>query len=382
MGFEVDAQILEAYAKMLIDAPIAEAENSCGIAKQKSQEIEIEFKQKKREKKEGKERKFVQKVSQDIKELIDVVLKKGGKRKNPKVHIDPLTIESKSKDDTPLAFKRVVRKKIEETKVEAKKQPVRKVTFKIPSQKQAPKLTTSAAINTTNRKSDNDTDTAIHSGNVPPKTCTKLVDEITKDGMLKNVQFYYDHLEDDEQRDVEEGVLLYLDIYKKALIEIENEIPRELYNMLDARRLSTMQEGKHIKIQELLFACVTIAPEEMERTLEVENIKVFNRKHRITSVMLGRVKEIIKDIEKEWVKFFGENRGLFTSPKSNSKILDTLVEGKGKGIMGTTPSILKNIKIVEIKPLIDTNIQTDIEILANRESKKVNDVQDDRLIKH
>lgn len=66
--------------------------------------------------------------------------------------------------------------------------------------------------------------------------------------MLKNVKFYYEKLEDDEQRDVEEVVLLYLDIYKKALIEIENQIPIELYNMLDAIRLSSMQEDKHIKI--------------------------------------------------------------------------------------------------------------------------------------
>lgn len=34
-----------------------------------------------------------------------------------------------------------------------------------------------------------------------------------------------------------------------------------------------MQEDKHIKIQELLSICVTIAPEEMERTLEVVDRK-------------------------------------------------------------------------------------------------------------
>lgn len=33
---------------------------------------------------------------------------------------------------------------------------------------------------------------------------------------------YYDTLEVDEQREVEEVVLLYLDIYKKAFIKIEN----------------------------------------------------------------------------------------------------------------------------------------------------------------
>lgn len=66
--------------------------------------------------------------------------------------------------------------------------------------------------------------------------------------MLKNVQFYYEHLDDDEQREVEEAVLLYLGIYKKALLEIENQIPPQLYNNLDARRLSGMEEDKKIKI--------------------------------------------------------------------------------------------------------------------------------------
>lgn len=78
-------------------------------------------------------RKFVQEVSKEIKALIDVVPKKGRKRKDLVVHTEPVTVESKFKDNTPLAFKRVVRKKPEEPKVEAKKQPVRKVTIKLPA---------------------------------------------------------------------------------------------------------------------------------------------------------------------------------------------------------------------------------------------------------
>lgn len=50
MGYEVDVVILDAYAKMLIDAPIDEVEKSFGIAKQKKQEVQTEFNQKNREK--------------------------------------------------------------------------------------------------------------------------------------------------------------------------------------------------------------------------------------------------------------------------------------------------------------------------------------------
>lgn len=86
--------------------------------------------------------------------------------------------------------------------------------------------------------------------------------------------------------------------------------------------------------------------------------------------MLGRVNEIVKETHKAWVKFFEENHGFYTSSEPKKDTADILVEGKGKGIMVTSPSILKNIKIVDIEPLIDTNIQENVEIPADTESVK------------
>lgn len=76
--------------------------------------------------------------------------------------------------------------------------------------------------------------------------------------------------------------------------------------------------------------------------------------------MLGRMNEIIKEINKCWMIFLGEHRGFFNSPKIKTDIVDTLVEENGKGIMGTPPSVLKNIKIVEMEPSINTNTQTPV----------------------
>lgn len=101
----------------------------------------------------------------------------------------------------------------------------------------------------------------------------------------------------------------------------------------------------------------------MEKTIEVVDRKVFNSKHRITSLMLGRMNEVIKETQKAWIKFLGEHRGFFTSPETKKKIVDTSIEGKGKGVMGTPSTILKKIKIVEIDPLVITNVQTHIETL-------------------
>lgn len=138
--------------------------------------------------------------------------------------------------------------------------------------------------------------------------------------------------------------------------------------MLDARRLSAMQEDKHIKMQEILAICVAITLDETKKTIEAADRKVFNSKHRITSLMLGRMNEIIKETQKTWIKFLGENRGFFTSLETKIDTVDTPVEGKGKEIMGTPPSILKNIKILEIEPPVNTNIQTNTKTLVDVEN--------------
>lgn len=65
-------------------------------------------------------------------------------------------------------------------------------------------------------------------------------------------------MDDVEQKKIEEVALLYLDIQKKALLEIKRKIPPKLYNKLDARRLSALEEDMHIKIQEVLIVCGAI----------------------------------------------------------------------------------------------------------------------------
>lgn len=51
-----------------------------------------------------------------------------------------------------------------------------------------------------------------------------------------------------KRNEIEEVVLLYLDIYKKALLEIEKKILIDLYNKLDARRSFSIEEDKYIKV--------------------------------------------------------------------------------------------------------------------------------------
>lgn len=49
MGYDVDASILDAYARILIDASTDESKKYFGTAKKKELEVKTEFNQKKRE---------------------------------------------------------------------------------------------------------------------------------------------------------------------------------------------------------------------------------------------------------------------------------------------------------------------------------------------
>lgn len=47
--------------------------------------------------------------------------------------------------------------------------------------------------------------------------------------------------------------------------------------------------------------------------------------------------------------------------------------------MGTSPSVLKNIKIVEIEPPMNTNVQTNIALPANTENEQAKIIQDTNI---
>lgn len=74
-----------------------------------------------------------------------------------------------------------------------------------------------------------------------------MIDEIIVDGNLKNIGAYYENLDEVDQRKVEEVVVLYLHRFSKTLIELEQSIPKDLYSIIDARRLAASKIDKEIK---------------------------------------------------------------------------------------------------------------------------------------
>lgn len=70
---------------------------------------------------------------------------------------------------------------------------------------------------TPGKKKKSDLDIALESGKsvkvISPLFVVELIDQNAKDGILSNMQHYYGDMDDKEQKEIEESVLLYLDIY-------------------------------------------------------------------------------------------------------------------------------------------------------------------------
>lgn len=85
---------------------------------------------------------------------------------------------------------------------------------------------------------------------IPP--LDNLLNEIIDDGNLSNVSKLYDTFTNEEKESIENSIILHLNIYKKVLIEVVDDLPSDLYRQLDAKRLAIMELDKKIKIEKLL----------------------------------------------------------------------------------------------------------------------------------
>lgn len=195
----------------------------------------------------------------------------------PKTHLSLVATSSKS--DMPAEFKRVVRKRQPSPvstpsprrtrqKQQAVRSPVKKTT---PKKKLTPK-----------KKRTQQNISSID----------KLLDEITEEGKLKNVEKLYDTLSADEKEQVENSVILHLDIYKKFLMQVVDELQNELFKRLEARRQSVVELDKKIKIEKLLVVYPVNSPKEIDNLIAKANQSVFSTAHRHIALMAGRVKDV------------------------------------------------------------------------------------------
>lgn len=75
----------------------------------------------------------------------------------------------------------------------------------------------------------------------------EIIDEVVKEGNLKNIHVYYENCDDKDQRAIEEVVVQYMNVFRKALLELSSMIPKELYEILDVWRHTTSLEDEILK---------------------------------------------------------------------------------------------------------------------------------------
>lgn len=264
MGYEIDDHIIKTYAKALLEAPNEPKEEVFGSA----ETIENQIQSKKRVKKVEV---VVRRGSRQAKAIKEDILKQTGITEDelaspqPKTHLSPVGTSVES--DMPTSFKRVVRKRDPSLattpsprrtrqKQQAVRSPVRKIT---PKKKLTPKKKKRTKQN------------------LAPLDI--LLNEIIEEGKLKNIGKVYDTLTIDEKEQVENSVILHMDMYKKFLMEVIDEVPNEVFKRLEARRQVVIELDKKIKIENLLVVYPVNSPKEIDDLIVEANQSVFSTAH-------------------------------------------------------------------------------------------------------
>ncbi|XP_059076744.1 uncharacterized protein LOC131876008 [Cryptomeria japonica] len=244
MGYEV-----EEATQHLLQAPVDEKEEKFGTAKEKGLKVHQEQVAPAIQKKmtrlavetlisEGVDR---SKVEQHVKILEEhrkkeLKQKRKEEREARKVaqatpNVVPVTSETskqpeaKPASQTPevpkekYVFARVVREKKEEQKFELVKETPQRPKITI-VHKRKPKLDEQAKSESKRRTSKK------------KMNAQDLIEQIVNDSNL-DISSFFDNFGEEDNKQIEEAILLYLDSFSRALIELEKVLPKELFDRLE-----------------------------------------------------------------------------------------------------------------------------------------------------
>lgn len=96
---------------------------------------------------------------------------------------------------------------------------------------------------------------------------------------MSNVIKLYNTSTNEENESIENSVILHLDIYKKFLIEVVDDLASDLYRRLDAKRLAIVELDKKIKVEKLLAVHPVKSAEEIDELISEANRTVFSTGH-------------------------------------------------------------------------------------------------------
>ncbi|XP_059077213.1 uncharacterized protein LOC131876304 [Cryptomeria japonica] len=191
----------------------------------------------------------------------------------------------------------------------------------------------------------------------PTRRCKrgrKLITKLDKDLESGHVQAYYENLLEVDQRKVEGAIVLHLRNFSKSLIELEHSIPKDLYNILDARRLIPNKIDKEMKERELINVCTCIFQEEAHKLIKEENKKEFRSRNRVNRLMIGSVEEVRKETKEIWRRII-----------KNNPLYSDAVQTSHSKVRAGVPNAQKDKTRTEIRLIDQSNVTLDVKISEN-----------------
>lgn len=272
MGYEVDLNILEAYANIILDAPREPTEKIFGTIETIESDVPMLKQRKKREKDIKDASKFVKIVIESLLKLDSmkgVAEQERRTKQQPVAHISLVATSSDSDSDRVAEFKRVHRKKRKPSPAPApspKKSRTLRKKQQVVREPSGPKK----KVTPKKKSEQKELDT------LSPK---ELVNEITQEGNLSNVNKFYHSFKDSDKDTIEESIILYVDIYKNVLIEVVDVLPNDLYLRLEAKRMFVMELDKKLKVEALLVVHLVNSKQEIDDLISEANRAIFVSGH-------------------------------------------------------------------------------------------------------
>lgn len=127
-------------------------------------------------------------------------------------------------------------------------------------------------------------------------TIDEIVKTITVHGNLKPIRVYYDNFDEANKKILEDAIIIYLNKFNRALLEILQELPKSLRKVLEMRK--EVANAKDLELREYVLSTLCHVMTRREADKIVREVKEkFRSKVRMNKLMLGETEEIAKETE-------------------------------------------------------------------------------------
>ncbi|XP_057873186.1 uncharacterized protein LOC131079291 [Cryptomeria japonica] len=125
---------------------------------------------------------------------------------------------------------------------------------------------------------------------------SRMLRIIKEYGIYKGLNTLFVHLSESQQREIEDAVVFSMNKYSTSLIELQGEIPDSLYNLIDARWQATISLNKEFINYTLEHLQLKATEEEIEQ-IKVNTKALFRSMKRLTRIIIRETESVQKETD-------------------------------------------------------------------------------------